>query len=81
MTSESYHYLPLRSSIIHCGGQEGFIEDALFITHNSMVDASADFHGTINATIFEKWFENSILKRLQEPSMIVCVMPHITVES
>ncbi|KAJ4429035.1 hypothetical protein ANN_26031 [Periplaneta americana] len=61
-----------RIVVTHCGGQAGFIEDALFITHKSMADAPGDYHGTMNATIFTNWFANSILKRLQEPSVIVC---------
>ncbi|PSN32103.1 hypothetical protein C0J52_23382 [Blattella germanica] len=57
--------------IVHCGGSSGFIDGALGITHNKMADAPADYHGTMNSAIFEDWFENSVLKMLEEPSVIV----------
>ena len=61
-----------RIVIMHCGGRFGFIDGALFITHKSMDDVPADYHGTMNSVLFEDWFENSVLRRLEEPSVIVC---------
>ena len=61
-----------RIVIVHCGGRSGFIDGALGITHKKMADAPADYHGTMNSAIFEDWFENSVLKMLEEPSVIVC---------
>ena len=60
-----------RIVILHCGGRNGFVKDALCITHRKMEDAPADYHGTMTASIFEEWFENSLLRRLEEPSVIV----------
>jgi len=36
-----------------------------------MENAPADYHGTMTADIFENCFENSLLKRLNESSVIV----------
>lgn len=60
-----------RIVILHCGGRSGFIDDALFVTHQKMIDAPADYHGTMTADIFEDWFENRLLRRLERPSAIV----------
>ena len=60
-----------RIVIIHCGGRSGFVDGALFVTHKKMSDAPADYHGTMTAEIFEDWFENKILRCLEEPSVIV----------
>ena len=37
-----------------------------------MADAPADYHGTTTSEIVENWFLNSVLKRLEEPSVIKC---------
>jgi len=61
-----------RIVIVHCGGRSGFIKDAAHIIHKKMADAPADYHGTMNSEIFENWFENCVLRRLEGPSVIVC---------
>ena len=60
-----------RIVIVHCGGRSGFISDALLVTHTKMADAPADYHGSMKSDIFENWFEECLLKRLEEPSVIV----------
>ena len=60
-----------RIVIMHCGGCFGFLEDALFVTLSKMENGPADYHGSMNGAIFEKWFENCVLKRLERSSVIV----------
>lgn len=54
--------------IIHAGGTFGFVPDAgrVFITNNK----SADYHDSMDSKYFEYWFENDVLKRLEETSLI-----------
>lgn len=58
-----------RYIILHAGTREGFVEGAglIFATSNK----SADYHDNMNATLFEKWFEESLLKALEEPALII----------
>lgn len=58
-----------RHIIVHAGSQNGFLENAglIFSTSNK----SADYHDSMNADLFEKWFEESVLQRLEEPTLIV----------
>lgn len=59
-----------RILILHCGGRDGFVPDALLVTHKKMTDAPADYHGSMNADMFEKWFLD-FLNNLESPSVIV----------
>ncbi|KAJ4430270.1 hypothetical protein ANN_22482 [Periplaneta americana] len=60
-----------RMVILHARGRNGFIPGVLFVTHQSMCDAPADYRGTMNYKIFEEWFEECLLKLLEEPSVII----------
>lgn len=59
-----------RVVILHIGGRNGFVPGAMFVTHKSMLDAPADYHGSMNAKLFEEWFEDTV-RLLEEPSVIV----------
>lgn len=58
-----------RFIVVHAGSRNGFLEDAglLFSTKNK----SADYHDNMNSGNFEKWFQDSVLQRLEEPTIIV----------
>lgn len=58
-----------RYIIVHAGGKMGFIPEAgqCFASGKK----SDDYHENMNAVFFEKWFEESILKKLEEPSIII----------
>ncbi|KAB0796399.1 hypothetical protein PPYR_10460, partial [Photinus pyralis] len=58
-----------RYIIIHAGGKNGFIEGSSLIF--SSTNKSFDYHDNMNAELFEKWFEESFLKKLAQPSIIV----------
>ncbi|KAB0790189.1 hypothetical protein PPYR_15476 [Photinus pyralis] len=58
-----------RYIIIHAGGRNGFIEGSSLIF--SSTNKSFDYHDNMNAELFEKWFEESFLKKLAQPSIIV----------
>ncbi|KAB0802855.1 hypothetical protein PPYR_05041 [Photinus pyralis] len=58
-----------RYIIIHAGGRNGFIEGSSLIF--SSTNKSFDYHDNMNAELFEKWFEESVLKKLAQPSIIV----------
>lgn len=58
-----------RHIIVHAGSRQGFVEDAglIFSTKNK----SEDYHDNMNSELFEKWFEESVLMKLEEPSIII----------
>ncbi|KAB0805103.1 hypothetical protein PPYR_02073 [Photinus pyralis] len=51
------------------GNENGFIPDAslLFSTKSQ----SADFHGDMCAELFTKWFKDSLIPNISEPSLII----------
>jgi hypothetical protein len=55
--------------IINAGGEKGFVEEAdqVFIANN----VSVDYHDIMDCQYCENWFENCVLKKLEEPSLIV----------
>lgn len=57
-----------RFMICHAGSRGGFLEDGLvFSTKNK----SADYHDNMNAELFEQWFEESVLMKLETPTVII----------
>ncbi|KAK7866463.1 hypothetical protein R5R35_008984 [Gryllus longicercus] len=62
--SEGQRYI-----VLHAGGKKGFVDDAdlVFPSQNS----SEEYHGTMNGEMFEEWMENTLLPKLDEPSVIV----------
>lgn len=58
-----------RYIILHAGNERGFIEGADLVFSSS--NKSSDYHDTMNAELFEKWFEEKLLMVLEEPSLIV----------
>ncbi|XP_050508988.1 uncharacterized protein LOC126886178 [Diabrotica virgifera virgifera] len=58
-----------RYIILHAGNDEGFIPDASLIF--SSTKNTGDYHGNMDANIFEEWFEENLLKKLERPSIIV----------
>ena len=63
-TSDGKRYI-----IVHAGTENGFLEGASFIFGTK--NKSLDYHDNMNAELFEKWFEENVLKHLEEPSIIV----------
>uniref|UniRef100_A0A6P7FW99 Uncharacterized protein LOC114331512 n=1 Tax=Diabrotica virgifera virgifera TaxID=50390 RepID=A0A6P7FW99_DIAVI len=57
--------------IVHCGGSEGWVPNALKLYGKKMEDCNVDYHKNIEADIFEDWFENSLIPNLEKNSVIV----------
>lgn len=58
-----------RYVIVHAGSRAGFLPDAsLVFTSSKKVE---DYHDNMTAAIFENWFEEYVLKSLEEPSIII----------
>ncbi|XP_050514129.1 uncharacterized protein LOC126889663 [Diabrotica virgifera virgifera] len=60
-----------RIIILHCGGENGWIDDALLLSAKQIKDASLDYHDDMESSIFESWFERSLLPKLPPHSVIV----------
>jgi len=60
-----------RLIILHAGGSNGWVEDALFLSCKKISVASADYHFDMDAKIFEEWFEQKLLPNLPKNSVIV----------
>ncbi|KAB0790761.1 hypothetical protein PPYR_15551, partial [Photinus pyralis] len=58
-----------RYIIIHAGGRNGFTDGSSLIF--SSTNKSFDYHDNMNAELVEKRFEESFLKKLAQPSIIV----------
>ncbi|XP_072390898.1 uncharacterized protein [Diabrotica undecimpunctata] len=65
------HSRDKRICILHCGGQHGWVNDALLLSSKGIKDSSLDYHQDIEGTLFESWFENTLLPNLKENSVIV----------
>lgn len=64
-----YSIILYRYIILHAGNEDGFIPGAeLIFTSNSK---NSDYHGDMNRENFLLWFENQLLRNLENPSMIV----------
>lgn len=59
----------VRYVIVHAGNEKGFIPGADLIF--SSKTKAADYHGEMNHENFAHWFEDNLLKNLEEPSLIV----------
>jgi hypothetical protein len=55
--------------VLHAGSKEGFIPGAALIF--SSKTNNGDYHGEMNEENFLTWFEEQLLKKLEEPSIIV----------
>lgn len=60
-----------RIIILHCGGENGWINDALLISAKKIKDASLDYHDDMDSCLFESWFEKTLLPKLPKNSVIV----------
>lgn len=60
-----------RICILHCGGSNGWVNDALLLTSKYIKDSSLDYHQDIESTIFESWFEETLLPKIKPNSVIV----------
>jgi hypothetical protein len=58
-----------RHIVLHAGSKEGFIPGAALIF--SSKTNNGDYHGEMNEENFLTWFEEQLLKKLEEPSIIV----------
>ncbi|KAJ3661538.1 hypothetical protein Zmor_005931 [Zophobas morio] len=58
-----------RYIIINAGNEEGFVENASLIFKSK--NNTLDYHHEMNAENFEKWLQNDLLPKLEEPSIIV----------
>lgn len=56
-----------RLIVVHIGSEKGFLPGSLWIFENK---ATGDYHETMNAEGFEKWFED-ILKKVEPNAVIV----------
>lgn len=54
---------------MHAGTKHGFIPEAALIF--SSKTKNFDYHGEMNESTFLQWFEEQLLKKLEEPSIIV----------
>jgi hypothetical protein len=57
-----------RCIVLHAGNKDGFIGDASLIFKNKK--NSLDYHSEMNAETFEIWFQDVLLIKLQQPSVI-----------
>ncbi|XP_076275819.1 uncharacterized protein LOC143206875 [Rhynchophorus ferrugineus] len=55
-----------RYIILHAGNKNGFIPGAELV-----FSSNSDYHGETDQNIFLDWFENQLLKNLEEPSVII----------
>ncbi|KAJ3646484.1 hypothetical protein Zmor_024070 [Zophobas morio] len=58
-----------RYIIINAGKEEGFVENASLIFKSK--NNTLDYHHEMNAENFEKWLQNDLLPKLEEPSNLV----------
>ena len=58
-----------RLIILHGGGEEGFVPDALLISKSRQ--KSGDYHSSMNSENYWKWLEYELLPRLESPNIIV----------
>lgn len=60
-----------RLIILHCGSTNGWVEEAAFLSAKNIKNCSLDYHEDMSASIFEDWFENCLIPKLSENSVIV----------
>ena len=53
-----------RIMVLHAGGKDGWVPNCLYLSAKNIGDAKADSHDDMNAEIFERWFENTLLANL-----------------
>lgn len=58
-----------RLIIVHAGGENGFIPNALLIWKSTQ--ASGDYHHQMNATNFEKWLLEKLIPNLRPNSVLI----------
>lgn len=69
MQAQLKHIYFIRYIILHAGNSNGFIPGAALIFSSNT--KNPDYHGEMNKENFMKWFENQLLKNLEEPSIII----------
>lgn len=59
----------VRYIVLHAGSENGFINDCSLIFKSG--SKSGDYHDSMNADNFERWFEYQLLPSLEGPSLII----------
>lgn len=70
-----------RIMILHAGSEEGWVPNCLFLSAKNIGDAKADTHDDMNAQVFEKWFEHTLLKNLPRDKKCVIVLDNASYHS
>jgi len=60
-----------RIIVLHAGGENGFVPNALFVSSKHISKSSADYHDDMCAETFEMWFEEDLLPNLPPHCVIV----------
>lgn len=60
-----------RIIILHCGGEKGWIDDALLLSAKNIKDSSLDYHDDMDSNLFEAWFEKTLIPKLSPHTVIV----------
>lgn len=60
-----------RVIILHCGSANGWVEGAALLSAKNIKTCSLDYHQDMSATLFENWFENTLIPKLEANSVIV----------
>ena len=62
-----------RIMILHAGSTEGWVTNCLYLSSKNIRDSLADSHDEMNADIFERWFENSLLPNIRDKKCAIVV--------
>ena len=60
-----------RVIILHAGGENGFVPNALLLSAKNIAQSSADYHEDMTGDLFEKWFVDQLLPNIPPNSVIV----------
>lgn len=60
-----------RIIILHAGGENGFVPNALLLSAKNIKQSSADYHEDMTADLFEKWVSEQLLPNIPPNSVIV----------
>jgi hypothetical protein len=68
-----------RIVILHAGSDKGWIEGCLLLSAKNIKNCSLDYHEDMSANVFEDWFENTLIPKLNKN--FVVVMEHASYHS
>ena len=63
-----------RVVICHASSEEGFIPNSLLLCGKDLSESYADYHQDMNGTVFENWFQSTLLPNLQKGKKVVIVL-------